>query len=165
MTLQFGIGSGKDPENTDTIGEADDLSETQEDVEEMNAAGAKLAELSAQDDDPLGESVKTGVQEVNPEAEVSVAKAAVGMAEPIKEKEDMPEWFDEENPTGENGTITAKFGIDESEILSGSDDTCEVTGDDAGDVTWKDVDSGLKLYASHASFIAKTAELLKAHWS
>jgi len=38
-------------------------------------------------------------------------------------------------------------------------------GDDAGDVTWKDVDAGVKLYASHASFIAKAAELLKAHWS
>lgn len=37
-------------------------------------------------------------------------------------------------------------------------------GDDAGDVVWKDVDKSLKLYASHASFIAKTAQLLKAHW-
>ena len=131
MTLQFGIGSGKDPENTDTIGEADDLSETQEDVEEMNSAGAKLAELSAQDDDPLGESVKTGVQEVNPEAEVSVAKAAVGMAEPIKEKDDMPEWFDEENPTGENGTIMAKLGIEDAAVQNENADSCTI--DDGSD--------------------------------
>ena len=37
-------------------------------------------------------------------------------------------------------------------------------GDDAGDVQWKDVDSRLKLYASHLSFIEKTARLLNAHW-
>lgn len=37
-------------------------------------------------------------------------------------------------------------------------------GDDAVGVEWKDVDSSLKLYASHSDFIRKTAEQLDAHW-
>lgn len=37
-------------------------------------------------------------------------------------------------------------------------------GDDAGSVTWMDIDSKLKLYASHKSFIEKAAKLHNAHW-
>ncbi|XP_070573291.1 ADP-ribose pyrophosphatase, mitochondrial-like isoform X2 [Ptychodera flava] len=37
-------------------------------------------------------------------------------------------------------------------------------GDDAGDVQWADICSQLKLFASHESFIQKTASNLDAHW-
>lgn len=37
-------------------------------------------------------------------------------------------------------------------------------GDDAGSVTWMDIDQKLKLYASHKNFIHKVAELHNAHW-
>lgn len=37
-------------------------------------------------------------------------------------------------------------------------------GDDAGSVTWMDLDGQLKLYASHKEFVKKAAELHKAHW-
>lgn len=37
-------------------------------------------------------------------------------------------------------------------------------GDDAGSVTWMDIDQKLKLYASHKNFIQKAAELHNAHW-
>lgn len=38
------------------------------------------------------------------------------------------------------------------------------SGDDAKAVQWVDASKELKLYASHSTFIMKTAELLKAHW-
>lgn len=37
-------------------------------------------------------------------------------------------------------------------------------GDDAAKVKWVDVDSSLKLYASHSDFIRKVVEQLSAHW-
>ncbi|RNA15805.1 ADP-ribose mitochondrial-like [Brachionus plicatilis] len=37
-------------------------------------------------------------------------------------------------------------------------------GDDAGSVTWMDIDQKLKLYASHKNFVQKAAELHNAHW-
>lgn len=37
-------------------------------------------------------------------------------------------------------------------------------GDDAAKVKWVDVDSSLKLYASHSDFIRKVVERLSAHW-
>ncbi|XP_053375162.1 ADP-ribose pyrophosphatase, mitochondrial-like [Mercenaria mercenaria] len=37
-------------------------------------------------------------------------------------------------------------------------------GDDAADVKWKDIDSGLELYASHIDFIRDTAKERNAHW-
>lgn len=37
-------------------------------------------------------------------------------------------------------------------------------GDDAADVQWMDIDSSLKLYASHIDFIRSTVDHLKAHW-
>ena len=37
-------------------------------------------------------------------------------------------------------------------------------GDDAQAVQWKDIDSSLKLYASHKEFVEKTAKWLDAHW-
>lgn len=37
-------------------------------------------------------------------------------------------------------------------------------GDDAGQVTWMDLDGKLKLYASHKYFVEKAAKLHNAHW-
>ncbi len=37
-------------------------------------------------------------------------------------------------------------------------------GDDATHVTWMDIDSELKLYATHKDFIEKVASKHKAHW-
>ena len=37
-------------------------------------------------------------------------------------------------------------------------------GDDAGSVTWMDMDGKLKLYASHKQFVEKAAALQNAHW-
>jgi ADP-ribose pyrophosphatase len=37
-------------------------------------------------------------------------------------------------------------------------------GDDAGSVTWMDLDSKLKLYASHKYFVEKATKLHDAHW-
>ena len=37
-------------------------------------------------------------------------------------------------------------------------------GDDAGSVTWMDLDSQLKLYASHKYFVEKATILHNAHW-
>jgi ADP-ribose pyrophosphatase len=37
-------------------------------------------------------------------------------------------------------------------------------GDDAKGVRWTDIDSQLKLYASHSSFVHMVAEHHKAHW-
>lgn len=37
-------------------------------------------------------------------------------------------------------------------------------GDDAAKVCWTDLDSNLKLYASHAEFIKAAAGLHDAHW-
>lgn len=37
-------------------------------------------------------------------------------------------------------------------------------GDDAGSVTWMDIDKNLNLYASHKDFIQLTAEKHNAHW-
>ncbi|XP_055619901.1 ADP-ribose pyrophosphatase, mitochondrial [Toxorhynchites rutilus septentrionalis] len=37
-------------------------------------------------------------------------------------------------------------------------------GDDAAKVKWMDIDSGVKLYASHASIVRKVVEILDAHW-
>lgn len=37
-------------------------------------------------------------------------------------------------------------------------------GDDAGSVTWMDIDQKLKLYASHKNFVQRAAELHDAHW-
>ena len=134
MTLAFAIGTGKEPEQTDSTGEPDDILESEEEVKELNQIGKTLARISADETNPLANSVREGILAKNPDAEVTVEKAVVGMAEKPKTEDDLPAWFDEENPTGENGTITAMFDIDESEILSG--DTCEVgdgVGDDAGD--------------------------------
>ena len=39
-----------------------------------------------------------------------------------------------------------------------------IPGDDAVGVAWTDVDSQLKLYASHSDFVKRTTELHKAHW-
>jgi ADP-ribose pyrophosphatase len=39
-----------------------------------------------------------------------------------------------------------------------------IAGDDAGKVKWMDIDSGLKLYASHSKFIQRVAELRNASW-
>ena len=39
-----------------------------------------------------------------------------------------------------------------------------LSGDDAGQVMWADLDKNLILYASHQSFIKATADLLKCHW-
>jgi ADP-ribose pyrophosphatase len=38
------------------------------------------------------------------------------------------------------------------------------SGDDAGSVTWMDLDSKLKLYASHKYFVRKAVRLHSAHW-
>ena len=141
LTLEFSIGTGVDPEFSETVGEADDLEESQEDVAQLNTYGAQLAKLSTSDGDPLGEAVKAGVQEQFPEVEVEVAKTAVGMAEKIKEEDSLPEWFDAENPTGENGTIMAQLGIDESAIQNEEVDQCEITDDsDVCDETGGTVD-------------------------
>ena len=155
MTLQFAIGSGKDPEKTESTGEADDLSETQEDVEELNAHGAKLAELSASQDDPLGDAVKTGVQEENPEAELEVAKAAIGMAEKIKEEDSIPDWFDPENPTGENGTIMAKLGIEDAAVQNENADQCEVSEEGGDDEDQCGESGGSIDFAVLASLVAE----------
>ena len=37
-------------------------------------------------------------------------------------------------------------------------------GDDAAKVKWMDIDSGLKLYASHSNFIKKVVKLHDANW-
>ena len=37
-------------------------------------------------------------------------------------------------------------------------------GSDAADVRWMEINSNLKLFASHKDFIKKTAELHNAHW-
>lgn len=37
-------------------------------------------------------------------------------------------------------------------------------GDDAAEVTWKDIDSNLSLYADHKDFIQKIANRMNAHW-
>ena len=37
-------------------------------------------------------------------------------------------------------------------------------GDDAGSVTWMDIDHDLNLYASHKDFIELTTKLHHAHW-
>ena len=37
-------------------------------------------------------------------------------------------------------------------------------GDDAGSVTWKDIDQSISLYANHKIFIEKIAKLHNAHW-
>ena len=121
--MAFAIGTGKEPERTDTVGEADDILESEEEVAELNQIGKNLAQLSADESDPLGNSVKDSVLAQNPDAEIEVEKAVVGMAERPKTEDDLPDWFDEDNPTGENGTIIAQFGIDESEIM-GSNETC-----------------------------------------
>ena len=128
-TLAFAIGTGKEPEQTDTAGEADDILESEEEVAELNEIGKNLAKISADESDPLGNSVKDGVLAQNPDAEIEVEKAVVGMAEKPKTEDDLPDWFDEDNPTGEDGTITAQFGIDESEIMGG-DDTCEADSEE-----------------------------------
>ena len=133
MTLAFAIGTGKEPKQTDSAGESDDILESEEEVKELNQIGKTLARITADESNPLANSVKEGILAKNPDADVTVEKAVVGMAEKPKTEDDLPEWFDEENPTGENGTITAKFGIDEFEILSGSAGTCEVTDDDTSD--------------------------------
>ena len=39
-----------------------------------------------------------------------------------------------------------------------------VAGDDAKNVTWMDISSSLKLYASHKNFIQRVSTLLKSHW-
>jgi ADP-ribose pyrophosphatase len=41
---------------------------------------------------------------------------------------------------------------------------CLDTGDDAVGVKWIDIDSALKLYASHTDFLHKTVDLHNAHW-
>jgi ADP-ribose pyrophosphatase len=40
----------------------------------------------------------------------------------------------------------------------------KIKGDDAGSVTWMDLDSKLKLYASHKYFVEKATKLHEAHW-
>lgn len=37
-------------------------------------------------------------------------------------------------------------------------------GDDAGKVKWMEISAGLKLYASHATFVKNACEKLNAHW-
>lgn len=37
-------------------------------------------------------------------------------------------------------------------------------GDDAGQVSWTDIDSSLALYANHSQFLKTVAEERKAHW-
>ena len=37
-------------------------------------------------------------------------------------------------------------------------------GDDAAEVTWKDIDSNLSLYADHKDFIKKIVTRMNAHW-
>ena len=37
-------------------------------------------------------------------------------------------------------------------------------GDDAGDIAWTDAQPGVKLYASHFSFIEKTVKLRNGAW-
>ena len=39
-----------------------------------------------------------------------------------------------------------------------------VTGDDAGQVKWADMDRHLKLYASHEVFINEVAKKHDCHW-
>ncbi len=37
-------------------------------------------------------------------------------------------------------------------------------GDDAGDIAWTEARAGMKLYASHLSFIEQTVALRKGDW-
>ena len=37
-------------------------------------------------------------------------------------------------------------------------------GSDASDAMWIDLDSSLKLFASHSEFLAEVATRLKSHW-
>lgn len=37
-------------------------------------------------------------------------------------------------------------------------------GDDAGQVSWTDIDSSLTLYASHSHFLETVAKEREAHW-
>ena len=90
-TLAFAIGTGKEPEQTDTAGEADDILESEEEVAELNEIGKNLAKISADESDPLGNSVKDGVLAQNPDAEIEVEKAVVGMAEKPKTEDDLPD--------------------------------------------------------------------------
>lgn len=37
-------------------------------------------------------------------------------------------------------------------------------GDDASHAVWKDIDSELRLYASHRLFVMQAVKMLDAHW-
>ena len=37
-------------------------------------------------------------------------------------------------------------------------------GDDAGDIAWTEAKAGMKLYASHKSFVEKTVEMRNGAW-
>lgn len=58
-------------------------------------------------------------------------------------------------------TIAYNFHDEDDSVLK---DITLSAGDDAGSVTWMDMDHKLKLYASHKKFIEKAVQLHDAHW-
>lgn len=56
-------------------------------------------------------------------------------------------------------TVAVNFHDDSGDVF-GKIRLC--AGDDAGDVTWKELDSSVVLYASHTMFINKVVELRSA---
>ncbi|XP_055608307.1 ADP-ribose pyrophosphatase, mitochondrial [Uranotaenia lowii] len=58
-------------------------------------------------------------------------------------------------------TVAVNFHDEDGHVV-GKFSLC--AGDDAAKVRWMDIDSGVKLYASHTSIVRKVVELLNAHW-
>ncbi|KAI1884672.1 hypothetical protein AGOR_G00228830 [Albula goreensis] len=58
-------------------------------------------------------------------------------------------------------TVAVNFHDEKGDSVSGLP---LQAGDDAGQVSWVDIDSALKLYASHSEFLKVTAKERRAHW-
>ena len=110
-SLQFEVGNGNQ-DDPDEIADSGDEEVEKAKAEELNKIGANMASLAADPSNPVGGATVDAIKDDDPSA--TVGEMAVGYAEPPKTSEDLPQWFDPENPVGES--IIQQAGLSEEEI-------------------------------------------------
>jgi len=115
--LQFEIG-GEDDDKPAAIamsGEEWEKDAEKAKTEELNQVGAQLAQLATNEENPLGNVTTEAIKDDDPNA--TVGDIAVAQAIQAKTEEDLPAWFDPENPVGES--IIMKAGLNEEDFVGG----------------------------------------------
>lgn len=73
--------------------------------------------LATSDDNPLAAAVEQGVTEQNPNATLEFGETAVGMAEAPKEDEDIPEYFNPDDPS-DGVSILDRFDVTSTNLTT-----------------------------------------------